>query len=746
MDDTPADDLSLRFDEFAHPTADEWQAAAVDSLGGQPFEKLISPSYEGIPIRPLYRRKDTAGLSFTGTVPGRPPYVRGRAAIGSLRLGWGIAQALGLGRPAAFNRALLADLERGQTALTLRLDVPTRAAFDPDAAAPDEVGRDGLSLATADDVADALRGVILSGLSLLAHTGATVVPLLAALAARQRRADLPTAELTGCVAADPLGVLAEEGALPLPLDEAYNQMAQAARWAADAAPGLATVAIRVDIYHDTGANAVQELAYTLATGVAYLRALTERGLDTDTATRAIHCHFAIGGRFFMEVAKLRAARLLWAQVIEAFGGDDESAELTIHAHTARRNKTAIDPHVNMLRATTEALAAAVGGADTLCVAPFDEPLGAPDDFSRRIARNVQIILQQESHLTNLIDPAGGSYAVETLTDQLAHEAWALFQEIERQGGMAAALENGFVQSSIAAVAGKRTAALAKRRDVLVGVNQFANPTEKPRPTAPPADDTLYVERATQLAAHRAGRDNVACAAALEQLSQAVADDADLTGLLRPVRSGTVEAAIAAAEAGATLSEMSAALRHNADLTGDETPVRSLPTVTPLPRGRAAEPFEELRQKALSLTLSQGEREPDPLALRERVGERARLFLANLGPPRQHKARADFTQAFFEVGGFQVITNNGFKTPDEAAAAALASGAPAVAICSTDETYPELVPPLVAAIKAAAPNTVVVLAGRPAEQVEVLRAAGVDEFIHMGADALAINRWLLERVS
>jgi methylmalonyl-CoA mutase len=620
------------------------------------------------------------------------------------------------------------------------------------------VGRDGLSLATADDTEDALLGVHLSGVTLLAHAGATAAPLLAALAARQRAEGQPSDELSGCVAADPLGVLAEEGALPLALDEAYDQMALAAEWAAANAPRLGTIAIRSDIYHDAGANAVQELACSLATGVAYLRALTERGLYTATAAHAIHWHVAIGGRFFMEVAKLRAARLLWAQVVEAFGvaKGDESAALHIHACTARRNKTAIDPHVNMLRATTEALAAAVGGADTLCVAPFDEPLGMPDDFSRRIARNVQIILQDEAHLTRLIDPAGGSYAVETLTDQLAHAAWGLFQEIERQGGMAAALTSGFVQSSIAAVADKRAAALAKRRDVLVGVNQFANPAEKPRPFAP-TDDTRHAERAAQVMAHRANRDADACAAALAQLTQAPA--------AAPER--VVEAAIAAAEAGATLGELAAALRRDGG---------PRPGVTPLPQTRAAEPFEALRQKALSLTLSQGEREPAPLALRERDREREpdplaprerdgerepdppalrerdgerglpRLFLANLGPPRQHKARADFTQAFFEVGGFQVLTNNGFKTPEEAAAAALASGAPAVAICSTDETYPDLVPPLVAAIKSAAPDTVIILAGRPAEQVEALRAAGVDEFIYFGADALAINRWLLERMS
>ena len=710
MSDTQQGD-PLTFDEFPLPTYDEWQAAAVASLAGKPFDKLTTPSYEGIPIRPLYRREDTVSRSFTGTVPGHPPYVRGANAAGTPPMGWRIAQALGPARPADFNRALLADLERGQTAVTLLPDTPTRAGLDPDTT-PGEVGRHGLSLATTADLIEALRGVFLSGVPLVAHAGATAVPLLAALVARQRGAERPTDELTGCVAADPLGVLAEEGALPLALDDAYDQMAAVAQWAAIHAPRLGTVAVRSDIYHDAGGGAAQELAFGLATGVAYLRALTARGLDIDTAARAIHFHVAIGGRFFMEVAKLRAARLLWAQVIAAFGGSEASAALHSHARTARRNKTAIDPHVNMLRATTEALAAAVGGADTISVAPFDEPLGAPDDFSRRIARNVQIILQEEAHLTQIVDPAGGSYAVESLTDELAHAAWALFQEIERRGGMLTALESGFVQSSITEVAARRATALAKRRDVLVGVNQFANPAEKPRPAAPPADDAIYAERAAQLVAHRANRDADACAVALQQVAQAMTT--------APER--VVETAAAAAEAGATLGEIAAALRHGR--TGGPA------AVTPLSQPRAAEPFEALRALSFDYTNING--------------HSPRIFLANLGPPRQHKARADFTQAFFEVGGFQAITNNGFKSPAEAAAAALASGAPAVAICSTDETYPELVPPLVATIKAAAPNTVVILAGRPTEQVEALRAAGVDEFIHLGADALAINRWLLDK--
>ncbi len=724
MDDTPADDLPLRFDEFDLPTADEWQAAAVASLAGKPFDKLTARSYEGIAIRPLYHREDVASLDAARTLPNEMPYLRGRGGLDDMP--WSIAQELPGGSPATANRAMRAD--QFMDSIHLPLDTPTCAGIDPDRAEPALVGFGGVSMATVDDVAELLTvpewGLLIPGTAMLMrrlaiHCGASALPLLSLLAAQQQRGGGSLGFLNGHVAADPIGVLAQKGSLAISLEQAYDEMAALAYWAAIKLPTLATVLVDTAPYHDAGANAVQELAFGLATGVAYLRAMIERNIDINIAAAKIQFDFAIGGQFFMEIAKLRAARLLWAQVVTTFGGDDYFAALHIHARTARRNKSAVDPHINILRATTEALAAVIGGVESICVAPFDEPVGPPDDFSRRIARNVQVILQEEANLvsrmtlTQLMDAAGGSYAVETLTNELAQAAWAQFQAIEAQGGMVAALASGSVQSSIAAVAEQRAAALAKRRDVLVGVNQFANPAEKPRPTTAPDGEPVYAARATHVADYRSRRDAAAVAAALEDVAEAKPN--------KPMTFG--DAAVTAASAGATLGEIAAALRR---------PNEATVTVSPLPKIRLAEPFEVLRAATV--------------ALREKAGERATsLFLANLGPARQHKARADFAQSFFEVGGFHVLTNNGFATTDEAAAAALAAGAPAVVICSTDETYPELVPPLVRAIKEKAPDVAVILAGRPAEQIEAHKAAGVDEFIYLGADAVAINRWLLDHI-
>ncbi len=715
-DPTLTPDLDIDLFDFPQLEFEAWQAAAVESTGGKPFDKLVTPTYEGIPLQPLYHRGDLAELDGLDAIPGRPPYRRGATAAGYLAQPWAIAQELAYGTPAAFNRALRFDLEHGQTAVNLLLDGPTRAGRDPDAAQPGEVGRGGLSLATTADVAAALDGVDLSRYPITIRAGTAALPLLSLLAAHTRRLGRPTADLHGCLEDDPLGVLAHEGGLPLSLERAYDEMAQTTQWAAANAPNLATVSVHTYPYHNAGANAVQELAFAVATGVAYLRALLRRGVALDAAARHMRFDFAVGGQFFMEIAKLRAARVLWAQVVAAFGGDADAQRMRQHARTARRNKTAVDPHVNMLRATTEALSAAVGGVESLHVAPFDEPLRPPDDFSRRVARNVQIILQQEAHLAQLIDPAGGAYAVESLTDRLAREAWTLFQAIEGQGGMADALKLGRVQALVAAVSDKRRANLAKRRDVLVGANQFANPNE-PEPPADPTDyAALYKERAAQVSAYRTHDEDShpsAHIAAIDRLTEMAAAPPEML----------VESAIAAAAAGATLGEIARALRlHDS----------ARPTIVPLPLFRAAEPFEALRRQAADYEAAHG--------------RRPHLFLANVGPPRQHKARADFAQGFFEVGGFQVLTNNGFPDAETAASAALASGAPAVVICSTDETYPDIVPPLAGAIRAAAPETVIILAGRPAEQLDAHKAAGVDEFIYLGADCLAVNGWLLERIA
>jgi methylmalonyl-CoA mutase len=358
----------------------------------------------------------------------------------------------------------------------------------------------------------------------------------------------------------------------------------------------------------------------------------------------------------------------------------------------------------MLRTTVEAFAGAVGGVNSMHTGPFDETIGQPDEFSRRIARNTQIILQHESQLTKVLDPAGGSWYVEKLTDDVARGTWALLRQVEEQGGMLAALQNGFPQTQVSETAAQRSKNLSTRKDILVGTNKYANLLESLPEANNPDLGELHRVRAKFIARYRTGNDNTHSTEVMSKLAQ-----------LRDASAETVlTAAIDAALAGATLGEITRTL------SGDS---QSATVVTPLPTLRASEKFEAMRAFAeVYLT---------------KHGARPKVFLANYGPLPKHKPRADFSTDFFSVGGFEVISNAGFSTPEAAAQAALESGAPVVVICGTDDVYPEIVPPLTQAIKSAKPAVTVILAGYPAEQIEAHKAAGVDDFIHIRANVVEV---------
>ncbi|HFQ93391.1 MAG TPA: methylmalonyl-CoA mutase [Anaerolineae bacterium] len=531
------------------------------------------------------------------------------------------------------------------------------------------------------------------------------------MAAYLRRQGKDVSQLQGCLENDPLGVLTHEGKLPLSFNQAYDEMSRLLLWAEKHAPRLHTIGLHSYPYHNSGANAAQELAFTLGNGAAYLRAMSERGLDANVTARHMMFHFAVSGDFFMEIAKLRAARILWSQIVAAFGGYAAAQKMRLHVRTAVINKTVTDPYVNMLRVTTEALSAALGGADSISVAPFDEVIRPPDEFSRRIARNAQIILQEEAYLTRLLDPAGGAYYVEYLTDELARRAWALFQEVEGRGGMLAALQAGFPQELIAQEVESQTAKLATRKDVLVGTNLYANAEEVLLENTEVDFTAVYQQRTQQIENYRTHDDDPQAHTAVMQ---------KLGEMLTAPPEEMVEAAIGAAQAGATLNEITRTLRIN---DGER------PSIQPVALHRRAEPFEELRRLAEVYA--------------ERYGRRPRIFLANMGPLRQFKPRADFARSFFEPGGFEVVYPKGFDDVAAAVAAVQEAEPAAVVICSSDDVYPEIVPPLAQAMKEkSGKDTAVFLAGRPGENEELYKSAGVNKFIYLGANCYEINHQLL----
>ncbi|MBF1714539.1 MAG: acyl-CoA mutase large subunit family protein, partial [Selenomonas sp.] len=567
-----------------------------------------------------------------------------------------------------------------------------------DARQAEAVGDTGTSVTTVEDMHVLLTGLDLAKFPLYVYAGANAVPLLALVAAARRAAGEDMAEVRGIVGADPIGALAADGKLPASLDAHYDSLAAAARWATVNAPHLRTVFVRSDVYSNGGANDVQEVASVLATATAYLRALCERGLTIDEAASQIAFAFSMGANFFLQIAKLRAVRPLWAQIVGAFGGSAEAQKMRIHARPALFFKTIYDPYVNMLRNTTEIFSGVVGGIDSFESAPFDEPIRKGDEFSRRIARNVQIMLQEEFGLLQPIDPAGGSWAVETLTRQMKEKIWAEFQRIEKEGGIIAALRAGSLQESVAAVLAARFKNADLRRDRIVGNNMYPNMTE-----------TLLETRAEDTAALKAQR-TADIDAYLSDIDVKHRDEA--LASLRQAHS--VDHAVEAALAGATIAELMTAVTEG---NGAET-------VTAIAPHRWSERFEALRQRTEEYKAEKN--------------DNVKIFLANMGPIPQHKARADFTTGFLQVGAFEVLGNDGFKTVEEAADAARASGADAVVICSTDATYPEIVPALAPKLHEVLPKARVFLAGAaPKDLLETYKEAGIDEYISVRANCYEV---------
>ena len=684
-------------DEFTPPTDEEWKAACEALLKGAPFEKkMFTKTYEGITFDPMYTRKHTEDILPKGVMPGMGDYLRGVDAAGYIGKPWGIAQACDETLPAENNELLRHEHDKGATIYHIVLDTASRTGVD--ARQAETVGDTGTSVTTVEDMHVLLTGLDLAKFPLYVYAGANAVPLLALVAAARRASGEDMAEVRGIVGADPIGALAADGKLPASLDAHYDSLAAAARWATVNAPHLRTVFVRSDVYSNGGANDVQEVASVLATATAYLRALCERGLTIDEAASQIAFAFSMGANFFLQIAKLRAVRPLWAQIVGAFGGSAEAQKMRIHARPALFFKTIYDPYVNMLRNTTEIFSGVVGGIDSFESAPFDEPIRKGDEFSRRIARNVQIMLQEEFGLLQPIDPAGGSWAVETLTRQMKEKIWAEFQRIEKEGGIIAALRAGSLQESVAAVLAARFKNADLRRDRIVGNNMYPNMTETLLETR--AEDTaaLKAQRTADIDAYLSDID-------VKHLGEALAS-------LRQAHS--VDHAVEAALAGATIAELMTAVTE-----GD-----GAETVTAIAPHRWSERFEALRQRTEEYKAEKN--------------DNVKIFLANMGPIPQHKARADFTTGFLQVGAFEVLGNDGFKTVEEAADAARASGADAVVICSTDATYPEIVPALAPKLHEVLPKARVFLAGAaPKDLLETYKEAGIDEYISVRANCYEI---------
>jgi methylmalonyl-CoA mutase len=605
------DELRLAAD-FAPATYDDWRKLVDGVLKGAPFEKLVGKTYDNLRIEPIYPRTH-------GTTP-----IAGRAQAAP----WQIMQRIDHPDAAAANAQALHDLENGASGLTLVFSGANGAhgfGLEPSAEAVEKV----------------LDGVFIdAGISIELQVGPQSRMATIHIAEFVKRKGIDPAACDIRFGLDPIGACAVWGSSPYSWPEIVPAVTGGIK-------GLAAMGFRGPfapadgrVIHDAGGSEVQELAFVLAAGVQYLRALESAGVTLEDAQGMIYARLSADADQFLTMAKFRALRMLWARVEDSCGLTPKP--VFIAAETAWRMLTQRDPYVNMLRATIATFSAGLAGADSITVLPHTLALGLPDAFARRVARNTQLVLLEESNLAKVADPAAGSGGIETLTQQLCGAAWLLFQEIEKAGGVFAALEQNLIQRKVAATRAVREANIARRKEVLTGASEFPN---------------------------------------LHEAHVAVLDTTP----------------IALAPYGET------------KITFD--------ALAPM---RLAVPFEHLRDKSDDIL--------------KKTGARPKVFLANLGTPADFTLRAAFAKSFFETGGIEAIDTEGFSDPAALAAAFKTSGAALACLCSSDKVYAEHAAAAAKALQAAGVKHIY-LAGRPGEQEAPLRAAGVNDFVFAGGDAL-----------
>ncbi|TWU29781.1 methylmalonyl-CoA mutase subunit beta [Bythopirellula polymerisocia] len=685
-------------DDFPAISYQQWRSLVEEDLKGAPFEKkLVTHTYEGIDIQPVYSRPDASNGQDPNGLPGNKPFVRGSQAPEVAIRGADLRQEYAHPDVTETNKQILADLAGGVSSIQLHFDQAGSNGFDPDEKEFDELlAANGVMAYSCDDLETALKEVQLDKVGVSLEAGAAFLPAASLLVALWQQRSIDLAEVHGAFNSDPLASLARDGHLPLSLETSLKSLGDLAHWTAQNCPQVIAVGVNTSPYHCAGATAAQDLAIQMATGVTYLRAMTSAGMSIDHAAKQILFRVELGTHHFLAIAKLRAARRLWSRVVEASGGSSEAGAMKIHARTSNRVLTHRDPYVNILRNTVAMFAASIGGANVVTSVPFDSLLRLPNAFSRRVARNTLLIIQEEAHLHRVIDPGGGSWFLDSITDQLAKEAWEIFQEIERREGMASALLSGWVAEQIATAHAPRATDIAKRKEGITGVSEFPDIAESPLETVLPDLSAVRQAAVQRTKNTRKGID--------------LAKDMSTGG-------SRMAAAVEAAANGATIGQLARMTGfHTASIEFKAIEARSF-----------AQPFEELRDAVD--------------AWETRHGQRPAVFLANMGPVAHHTARASYAKNFFEAGGFKVFSNEGYPNADSAAKALAESGAATAVICSSDKLYQEMVPEVAAKLKQAGAKSVV-LAGNPGTNETEWRSAGVDRFIYIKCNVLETLRDLL----
>jgi methylmalonyl-CoA mutase len=698
--------------EFPRKTLDDWRALAEKECRERPLESLDTETPEGIRIKPLYTARDTERLDHAHSLPGFPPYVRGPKATMYAGRPWTVRQYAGFSTAEESNAFYQRNLEAGQTGLSVAFDLATHRGYDSDHPRVEgDVGKAGVAIDSVEDMKILFQGIPLDKMSVSMTMNGAVLPVMAMFIVAAEEQGVAPDRLSGTLQNDILKEFMVRNTFIYPPEPSMRIVTDIIGYVSANMPRFNSVSISGYHMQEAGATCAQELAYTIADGIEYVRAAIDSGLDVDAFAPRLSFFFAIGTDFFMEVAKLRAARLLWASLMaEKFDPKDpRSLALRTHCQTSGASLTARDPYNNIIRTTVEAMAAVLGGTQSLHTNSFDEALSLPTDFAARIARNTQLVLRDETGLTRVADPLGGSYYVENLTDQLVNEARRLIEEVEEMGGMTRAVEAGIPKMRIEEAATRRQARIDRGEDRIVGVNCYEL-DEEPDVDILDIDNSAVresqVERIRQV---REARDDAVCKEALEALEQAARDGSGcLLGL-----------SIEAARARATVGEISSALeavfgRHRASVQSIKGVYGSVYA--------GAQEFMDIQK--------------DIEAFAAAEGRRPRILVCKLGQDGHDRGAKVIATAFADIG-FDVDIGPLFQTPDEAVREAIENDVHVVGISSQAAGHRTLVPQVIEGLAREGANEIIVVCGGviPPKDHAMLKDAGVAAVFGPGTNIL-----------
>ena len=698
--------------KFSKKTLDDWRELAVKECKGKPVEALTWETPEGISVKPLYTAEDIKGLEHLDSMPGMAPFVRGPKATMYAGRPWTVRQYAGFSTAEKSNAFYRKNLESGQTGLSVAFDLATHRGYDSDhTRVVGDVGKAGVAIDSVEDMKILFDGIPLDRMSVSMTMNGAVLPVMAMYVVAASEQGVSLEKLSGTLQNDILKEFMVRNTYIYPPAPSMRIVSDIIAYASGNMPRFNSISISGYHMQEAGATCAQELAYTIADGIEYVRAAIASGLDVDDFAPRLSFFFGIGMNFFMEVAKLRAARLLWSTLMmDNFAPKDaRSLMLRTHCQTSGVSLTANDPHNNIIRTTIEAMAATLGGTQSLHTNSFDEALALPTEFSARIARNTQLVLREETGITKVVDPLAGSYYVESLTNELVTSAKQLIEEVEEMGGMTRAVESGMPKMRIEEASALRQARVDRGEDIIVGVNRYQLAEEPPIDILDIDNTAVRESQIHRINQVRESRDAAVCNQALEALTSAAENE---TGNLLAL-------AIDAARARATVGEISDALetvygRHRAT-------TRSISGVF----GSAYEG---------DMDYSSIQDEVNDFAKSE--GRRPRMLVCKLGQDGHDRGAKVIATAFADIG-FDVDIGPLFQTPDEAVREAIENDVHVIGISSQAAGHKTLVPQVIEGLKQANAEDIIVICGGviPPQDYPEMKGAGVAAIFGPGTNIL-----------